>query len=112
MTRSDLEDKKRPERNIIHAEWGANKLNWTRGALYKITVLADAKDMNETDKQLRTRLRKRGDTRFIRDVIAELKVLENPTLASDTSLGANQSGKEKYDRLTSVMAAHTPRSAS
>ena len=107
MRASDLEDKTRPEHHIIHAEWGANKLTGREATLYKITVTSHAKELNEVDKKLRTALRDRGNS-WIKRVIAELHDLENPTLASDTSLGANQSGKEKYERLTRVMAcAHT-----
>jgi len=106
MTSVDLADNKRPERNIIHAQFGLKRLTGREALLYKIST-ADAKDMPETDKDLRAKLRKRGDT-FIRDVIAELKVLEDPTLASDTGNGANSSGKEKYDLVTIAMAAvHT-----
>lgn len=107
MRASDLEDKTRPEHHILHAEWGANKLTGRDATLYKITVTSHAKELNETDKKQRTALRKRGNS-WIDRVVADLTAIENPTLASDTSLGANSSGKEKYDRLTRVMAcAHT-----
>jgi len=107
MRASDLQDKTRPEHHIIHAEWGANKLTGRDATLYKITVTSHAKELNEADKKQRTALRKRGNS-WIDRVVADLSAIENPTLASDTSLGANSSGKEKYERITRVMACmHT-----
>lgn len=107
MRASDLQDKTRPEHHILHAQWGVNKLTGRDATLYKITVTSHAKELNETDKKQRTALRKRGNS-WIERVVDDLIALENPTLTSDTSLGANSSGKEKYERITRVMAcAHT-----
>ena len=107
MRAIDLQDKTRPEHHILHAQWGVNKLTGRDATLYKITVTSHAKELNEADKKQRTTLRKRGNT-WIDRVVADLTAIENPTLASDASLGANSSGKEKYERITRVMAcAHT-----
>lgn len=107
MLSADLEDKTRPEHHLLHAQWGANKLTGRESSLYKITVTRHAKELNDEDKKLRTKLRERGNS-WIGRVIADLKDLENPVMQGDTSKGANASGKEKYERLTRVMAcAHT-----
>ena len=107
MLSADLEDKTRPEHHLLHAQWGANKLTGRESSLYKITVTRHAKELNDEDKKLRTKLRERGNS-WIGRVIADLKALENPVMQGDSSNGANSSGKEKYERLTRVMAcAHT-----
>ena len=107
MRSADLEDKTRPEHHLLHAQWGANKLTGRDLSLFKITVTRHAKELNEQDKAQRNRLRKRANI-WIDRVIADLKDLENPVMQGDTSKGANSSGKEKYERLTRVMAcAHT-----
>lgn len=107
MRSADLEDKTRPEHHLLHAQWGANKLTGRELSLYKITVTRHAKELNDEDKKLRTKLRDRGNS-WIGRVIADLKALENPVMQGDSSNGANSSGKEKYERLTRVMACvHT-----
>lgn len=107
MISANLEDGTRPERNILHAEYGKAKLTGRDATLYKITDARHMSEAPETDKVQRTKLRKRGDT-WLREVIADLKTLENPSLAADTGTGANSSGKAKWEAMTRSMASlHT-----
>jgi hypothetical protein len=110
MTSDDISDAKRPERNILFAEWGDNRLADKRDrTIFKVHT-KDLQILSDEDKRTRTLLHKRA-VKWLAGVVSDLKRLEGiaaGTIAADTGTGANTSGKAKYGEVEKAVASlHT-----